>query len=413
MPTHSCLVSSRLQAIRPCSVTIWDVIALLAACARFITLFCRRFKYPPCLVLEIKKFSKVTVKHVGAAFFKNTRHPLRSVAALRLILSAQKEDRPSITHVLFRAYWVQNLDISNNAVLERVAHLFGISLVFKNCEEPKRQLHENTVRLASMGAFGVPCFIVNDQLFWGQDRLLLVEKLLSSNALPRRLLRQPIFTEPHTLVFYHDFSSPWSFFASLQVAAIAKETNAKLVYKPFLLGALFRAIETPNVPLLTLTRSRAAYARKDMEDWSNYHNAHLKFPTIFPIRSVMALRVAICDERVTEAMYNAAWVEDKDISNEAVLYQVLMGAGFDADILLQKAKEQETKQRLRELTSEVLNLGACGAPTFLVLDSEGKRVALLWGQDRLNVVADMLCGWRPHGEALKRMNEERQPIAKL
>ncbi len=39
-------------------------------------------------------------------------------------------------------------------------------------------------------------------------------------------------------------------------------------------------------------------------------------------------------------------------------------------------------------------LGGIGAPTFQVLDPEGKVVAILWGHDRLNIVADLLCGWR-------------------
>jgi hypothetical protein len=43
----------------------------------------------------------------------------------------------------------------------------------------------------------------------------------------------------------------------------------------------------------------------------------------------------------------------------------------------------------------VLELGGMGAPTFQVLDPEGKSVAILWGQDWLNIVADLLCGWHP------------------
>jgi hypothetical protein len=38
----------------------------------------------------------------------------------------------------------------------------------------------------------------------------------------------------------------------------------------------------------------------------------------------------------------------------------------------------------------VLELGGMGAPTFQVLDPEGKSVAILWGQDWLNIVADLL-----------------------
>ncbi|KAH7280678.1 hypothetical protein KP509_36G008800 [Ceratopteris richardii] len=356
---------------------------------------------------------QIQVKHVGAPFFKNAKHPLRTVTALRLILCAEKEDRPSITHALFRAYWVQNLDVSDTGVLEKVAHGFGIRLDATEREERKQQLHENTVRLANLGAFGVPCFIVNSRLYWGQDRLVLVEKVLSSTAVPRHLLRGSRKHKPHTLVFYYDFSSPWSFLASLQVESIAKDTGARLVWKPFLLGALFKEIKTPIVPLLSLHGSKASYARKDIEDWSKFHNANLKYPTIFPIISVLALRVAIVDCRVVRTIYHAAWVEDKDISKAAVLHEVLRRAGFDSDMLLGKANKQDTKQRLRDLTAEVLNLGACGAPTFLVLDPDGRQVGMLWGQDRLNVVADMLCGWHPHIEGIQRWNEEVKSLARL
>jgi 2-hydroxychromene-2-carboxylate isomerase len=75
--------------------------------------------------------------------------------------------------------------------------------------------------------------------------------------------------------------------------------------------------------------------------------------------------------------------------------QVLSQAGFDAGALLQQAQSQDVKEELRRRTNEVQELGGIGAPTFQVLDPEGKSVAILWGQDRLNIVADLLCGWRP------------------
>ncbi len=37
-------------------------------------------------------------------------------------------------------------------------------------------------------------------------------------------------------------------------------------------------------------------------------------------------------------------------------------------------------------------LGGIGAPTFQVLDPEGKSIAILQGQDRLNIVVDLLYG---------------------
>jgi hypothetical protein len=43
----------------------------------------------------------------------------------------------------------------------------------------------------------------------------------------------------------------------------------------------------------------------------------------------------------------------------------------------------------------VQELGGIGAPTFQVLDLEGKSVAILRGQDRLNIVVDLFYGWCP------------------
>ncbi len=39
----------------------------------------------------------------------------------------------------------------------------------------------------------------------------------------------------------------------------------------------------------------------------------------------------------------------------------------------------------------MLELGGMG--TFQVMDLEGKSIAILWGQDWLNIVVDFFCGW--------------------
>jgi hypothetical protein len=62
--------------------------------------------------------------------------------------------------------------------------------------------------------------------------------------------------------------------------------------------------------------------RKDFIDWSEYLYAQSKWPSVFPIHSILALRVAICNENVTNAIYRAAWVENKEIAQPAVLFEV-------------------------------------------------------------------------------------------
>ena len=64
-----------------------------------------------------------------------------------------------------------------------------------------------------------------------------------------------------TLEFFFDYASPYSYLASEQVEALVKRTGAELRWRPFLLGAVFKA--TGNVPPIS-TPSKAAYLGKDL-----------------------------------------------------------------------------------------------------------------------------------------------------
>lgn len=94
----------------------------------------------------------------------------------------------------------------------------------------------------------------------------------------------------------------------------------------------------------------------------------------------------------------ACWEQNADVANEAVLVKVLNTGGFDGAALLSKANGPETKQELRNLTAEAKRLGLCGVPTYRVLrqssDGAWEHVGgLVWGQDELNVVEDLIAGW--------------------
>ena len=51
---------------------------------------------------------------------------------------------------------------------------------------------------------------------------------------------------------------------------------------------------------------------------------------------------------------------------------------------------QFKKEKLKINTVRAKEEGLFGVPTFQINDKE-----LVWGQDKLNLVEDMLCGWRP------------------
>jgi len=187
----------------------------------------------------------------------------------------------------------------------------------------------------------------------------------------------------HDLELYWDFSSPFAYLGSTQAEALAKRTGARLHWRPMLLGAVFKAIGTPDVPLLSWSSAKRRYYDEDMRRWARFWNVPFRMPSRFPMSSVKALRatLALPEERrgaFREATFRAAWAEDRDISDDAVLSSLI---GDDASEILARCGTPEIKQALRDATDRAIAAGVFGAPTWIV-DGED----LYWGQDRIELV---------------------------
>jgi 2-hydroxychromene-2-carboxylate isomerase len=314
-------------------------------------------------------------------------HPMRTVTTMRLLHAVEGAQRVNLTHALYRAYWVDGVDMTDLDALQRLAAPFGLD-VRKVDRDPacRTALFDATQRAVDLGAFGVPTIEVDGRIFWGADRLHLVRQAL---GLPRHN-QTPGPGVGARVRFFHDFSSPYSYLASTQVARVCEEGGAALERVPFLLGALFKQLGTPIVPIATFSPARRTYQRQDMLDWADWWGVPFRFPSQFPLRTVTALRVAIAAPETTDAIYRAAWVDDVDIGDKDALRAVLDGAGFDGHSLLLKTQDASVKQQLFTNTARAMADGACGAPSFVV-DND----ALFWGQDRLAMVTRSLAGWRP------------------
>lgn len=206
-------------------------------------------------------------------------------------------------------------------------------------------------------------------------------------------------TPEKELSFFFDFSSPFAYLGATQVEAVAAKTGARVRYRPFLLGGLFREIGTPNVPLFAASESKRRHFLADMARWADFYGVPILFPTRFPMNTVKALRLILClpengddseRRRLVLPIFNAFWAEDRDISDDTVLCDIIKEAGLDGDELLRRANEEPAKIALREATNQAKLLGVPGAPCFLVNNQ------LFWGQDRLIFVEKALNGWLPH-----------------
>jgi len=163
-----------------------------------------------------------------------------------------------------------------------------------------------------------------------------------------------------------------------------------------LLGGVFKAIGTPQVPATTMSTSKARLNDLDMRRWADHFGVPLVMPAGHPNRTVLALRATLAAgsdvSRASHALYRAYWVEGRDLSRPEVVRAALDGAGLDGAALVARAEDQAIKDDLRARTDEAIARGIFGAPTFIVT-AEGVNGDLFWGQDRLDFVEKALTGW--------------------
>lgn len=195
-----------------------------------------------------------------------------------------------------------------------------------------------------------------------------------------------------TFEFWYDFSSPFSYLASTQIEGLAARAGAQAVWRPFLLGGLFKMIGGPDVPMLTWPDPKRQHALRDMQRHADLYAVPFRWPTRFPMSTVTALRMALAAGEglvpLSHAIFRAYWGEDRDISDPGELARLAESVGLPAS-LVDRAKDQDAKDALRRVTEQAKERGFFGAPTFTVGD------LTFWGQDRMDFVEKALGGWRP------------------
>jgi 2-hydroxychromene-2-carboxylate isomerase len=191
------------------------------------------------------------------------------------------------------------------------------------------------------------------------------------------------------LELFWDVGSPYSYIAVAQAPKRVAEVGGQLVLRPFLLGGVFKA--TGN-KMPASVQAKGSYMLKDLARWRDRLGLSFRLPnegTPFPLSTVLPMRVATAADRAgvgeacCAALYQTYWGEGRDVSQPAVLEQMLADAGLDAE-LLRKATEQETKDALRANTDEAVARGAFGAPTCFVGEE------MFWGSDRLHLAVEAL-----------------------
>jgi len=177
--------------------------------------------------------------------------------------------------------------------------------------------------------------------------------------------------------FLFDYASPWSFLAESILAR--RLPGATIVHRPVYLRG-FPAFAT-GIPY---SSAKLLYVVKDLERCSAHEGVPIRIPSRFPINGLHALRGALAAmakgtfPAYHEAMFRAAWQEDRDISDRQVVADIARAHGVD------EIDAPAIKQQLRADTEAAAARGVFGVPTFFVGDE------MFWGHDRLDFVARAL-----------------------
>lgn len=183
--------------------------------------------------------------------------------------------------------------------------------------------------------------------------------------------------------FWFEFGSNYSYLSVMRIEDEARRRGVWIVWKPFLLGPIFRALGMENSPFV-LQREKGAYMWQDMVRQCRKYGLRWVKPSTFPRLGVLPLRVALLGvekpwigafcRRVMELNF----VLDEDINQPDHLAPILTELGLPASDILDQAQAEPTKARLREQTEQARARGIFGAPTFFV------GTEMFWGNDRLD-----------------------------
>jgi 2-hydroxychromene-2-carboxylate isomerase len=184
--------------------------------------------------------------------------------------------------------------------------------------------------------------------------------------------------------YYLGTISPWCYLAGDRLEQIAARHGAQITYKPLDLLQLFD--RTGGVRPAQRHASRMEYRAQELPRWADHLGMPLNFkPAHWPVNmapssyAIIAAQAAGGDVgALVQGFLRAVWAEDRDISDDAVIRDILGANGFDpalADTGLFVGAETYGRN-----LEQAVAAGAFGAPFYVVRETDQR----FWGQDRLD-----------------------------
>jgi len=134
-------------------------------------------------LVELRRYSD----YLGLPMVVQPRYfPVSGDDAARLIIAVDQQDGSAaamrLAGAVFTAVWAQERDIASSQTLAELLQESGLPLTRleqSRSPEVQQQYEANTRQAIDGNIFGAPTYVVDGEMFWGQDRLDFVERKLS------------------------------------------------------------------------------------------------------------------------------------------------------------------------------------------------------------------------------------------
>ena len=187
-----------------------------------------------------------------------------------------------------------------------------------------------------------------------------------------------------SIKFYMFPLSPWSYLSMERIYNLGKAFNISIDMKPI---DLFFIFEKNNIKkVFERPESIQNNRLRELNRWSNFLNIPIKIePKYFPVNHIKSTNIIMAATIIFDfeksydfaiSVCKALWEEDKDISNENVLFSIAEKFG-EKKTLRTLMNSKRIKNKLEKNTKEALGQDLFGVPSFVY------KKELFWGQDRI------------------------------
>ena len=194
---------------------------------------------------------------------------------------------------------------------------------------------------------------------------------------------------PAPIDFYFDFASPYGYIASQTIDSLAARHERTVNWHAIVLDANFQSLERIRIPSSV---KRSDYIQQDVRRLASYSKVPYKAPSSLGLHTEMAARLfywfndrdPLQSRDFAQAVFEAYFVEDRNVAQIEVLQDLCSRLQMTADQLAVLSNDSATRARLKAEIDMAEARGVFGSPFFIV---EGER---FWGSDRMPLLEHWL-----------------------